>query len=101
MITLHRARLVFFLLALWQADQPGQSQWDEHGKHSEGASMKPEQKAGQKIDAQLVPEVERRLGVAQELTAVVFANLQRATRLRQSFLQEAFSGQLVLEEKAS
>jgi len=43
----------------------------------------------------IVAEVERRLSVVEELEAVVSANLQRAVRLRQSILQEAFRGQLV------
>ena len=42
----------------------------------------------------IVAEVERRLSVVEELEAVVSANLQRATRLRQSILQKAFSGKL-------
>jgi len=42
----------------------------------------------------IVAEVERRLSVIQELETVVSANLQRATRLRQSILQKAFSGKL-------
>ncbi|MSQ47617.1 MAG: restriction endonuclease [Deltaproteobacteria bacterium] len=42
----------------------------------------------------IVAEVERRLSVVEELEAVVSANLQRATRLRQSILQKAFAGQL-------
>jgi type I restriction enzyme, S subunit len=42
----------------------------------------------------IVAEVERRLSVVEELEAVVTANLQRATRLRQAILQNAFSGQL-------
>ena len=33
--------------------------------------------------------------VVEELEAVVAANLQRATRLRQSILQKAFSGELI------
>jgi type I restriction enzyme S subunit len=41
-----------------------------------------------------VAEVERRLSVVEELEAVVSANLQRATRLRQSILQKAFDGGL-------
>jgi hypothetical protein len=41
-----------------------------------------------------VAEVERRLSVVEELESVVTANLQRATRLRQSILQRAFSGGL-------
>ena len=47
----------------------------------------------------IVAEVERRLSVVEELEAVVSANLQRATRLRQSILQKAFTGELILEGK--
>jgi len=43
----------------------------------------------------IVAEVERRLSVVEELEAVVAANLQRATRVRQSILQKAFTGELV------
>ena len=39
----------------------------------------------------IVAEVERRLSVVEELEATVAANLQRATRLRQAVLQNAFS----------
>ena len=39
----------------------------------------------------IVAEVERRLSVIEELEAAVAANLQRATRLRQSILQRAFA----------
>ena len=42
----------------------------------------------------IVAELERRLSVVEELEAVVTANLQRATRLRQSILQNAFAGNL-------
>ena len=42
----------------------------------------------------IVAEVERRLSVVEELESVVSANLQRATRLRQSILQKAFTGEL-------
>ena len=42
----------------------------------------------------IVAEVERRLTVVEELEAVVSTNLQRATRLRQSILQKAFTGEL-------
>jgi type I restriction enzyme S subunit len=42
----------------------------------------------------IVAEVERRLSVVEELESVVTANLQRATRLRQSILQNAFTGEL-------
>ncbi len=46
----------------------------------------------------IVAEVDRRLSVVEELEAVVNANLQRATRLRQSILQRAFSGGLLDHE---
>jgi type I restriction-modification system DNA methylase subunit len=42
----------------------------------------------------IVAEVERRLSLVEELESVVSANLQRATRLRQSILQKAFTGEL-------
>jgi type I restriction enzyme S subunit len=42
----------------------------------------------------IVAEVERRLSVVEELETVVSANLQRASRLRQSILQKAFTGDL-------
>ncbi|MGC3958424.1 MAG: restriction endonuclease subunit S [Verrucomicrobiota bacterium] len=42
----------------------------------------------------IVAEVERRLSVVEEMESVVSANLQRATRLRQSVLQKAFTGGL-------
>ncbi len=41
-----------------------------------------------------VAEVKQRLSEVVELEAAVSANLQRATRLRQSILQKAFTGQL-------
>jgi len=43
----------------------------------------------------IVAEVERRLSVVDELETVVTANLQRATRLRQSILREAFTGRMI------
>jgi type I restriction-modification system DNA methylase subunit len=43
----------------------------------------------------IVAEVERRLSVVEELESVVTANLQRASRLRQSILQKTFTGELV------
>jgi type I restriction enzyme S subunit len=46
----------------------------------------------------IVAEMERRLSVVEELEAVVSANLQRATRLRQSILQKAFSGGFIPSE---
>jgi len=42
----------------------------------------------------IVTEAEQRLSVVEELATVVSANLQRATRLRQSVLKQAFSGSL-------
>jgi len=39
----------------------------------------------------IVAEVERRLSVVEELEAMVSANLQRTTRLRQAILQKAFA----------
>ena len=44
---------------------------------------------------QIVAEVERRLSVIEELEAAVQANLTRAERMRQSILQQAFSGRLL------
>jgi len=44
---------------------------------------------------QIVEEVERRLSVLSALEKTVTAGLQRAERLRQSILTEAFSGRLV------
>jgi len=41
----------------------------------------------------IVAQVERRLSIVEELSAQVTANLQRATRLRQSALQWAFRAQ--------
>jgi type I restriction enzyme S subunit len=49
----------------------------------------------------IVAEVERRLSVVEELEAVVSANLQRATRLRQSVLQKAFTGEPCAPEAAA
>ncbi|MDI1336359.1 MAG: restriction endonuclease subunit S [Lacunisphaera sp.] len=40
----------------------------------------------------IVAEVERRLSVVEELETLVQTNLQRASRLRQSILQQAFTG---------
>ena len=42
----------------------------------------------------IVAEVERRLSVMEKLSALVESNLKRATRLRQSILQKAFTGEL-------
>ena len=50
--------------------------------------------------SRIVAEVERRLSVVEELEAVVTANLQRATRLRQSILQKAFTGTLLQSQNS-
>lgn len=42
----------------------------------------------------ILAEVERRLSMVGELQEVVSVNLQRATRLRQSILQKAYTGEL-------
>ena len=42
----------------------------------------------------IVAEVDRRMSVIEELEATISANLQRASRLRQSVLQRAFVGKL-------
>ena len=42
----------------------------------------------------IVAEVERRLSVVEELESVATANLQCGSRLRQSILQRAFTGEL-------
>lgn len=47
---------------------------------------------------QISAEVERRLSVIEELEAMVAANLQRATRLRLSILQKAFSGDMLSKQ---
>jgi len=47
----------------------------------------------------VVAEVERSLNVVEEVELVVNANLRRATRLRQSILQRAFEGTLLIKMK--
>ncbi len=48
--------------------------------------------------SRIVAEVERRRSVIQQAEAAVEASLQRAERLRQSILKQAFSGQLVPQD---
>ena len=43
----------------------------------------------------IIEEVASRLSVAEEIEEAIDANLQRAERLRQSILKQAFSGKLV------
>jgi type I restriction enzyme, S subunit len=50
---------------------------------------------------QIVAEVEQRLSVIGKLEAAVASNFQRADRLRQSVLREAFSGTLNVEPQES
>ena len=51
--------------------------------------------------ARIATEVERRLSIIDELDAVAAANLQRATRLRQSILERAFSGRLASDSSSA
>ncbi len=46
-------------------------------------------------EQRITAEVERRFSVIDELESVVSANLQRASRLRQAILQDAFEGGLL------
>lgn len=46
----------------------------------------------------IVEEVERRLSVVDKLEAILKANLKQASRLRESILKRAFSGQLVPQD---
>lgn len=48
-----------------------------------------------KEQASIVEEIDRRLSVTEELEATIETNLKRAERLRQTILQQAFSGGLV------
>ena len=48
----------------------------------------------------IVAELERRLSFVDELETLAAANLKRAERLRQSLLQQAFSGRLVPQDPA-
>jgi len=50
---------------------------------------------------QIVAEVERRLSVIDDLETTVEANLTRVDLLRQSTLQKAFSGKLLLNEECA
>jgi type I restriction enzyme S subunit len=45
---------------------------------------------------QIIAEVERRLSVIEEIEAMAFINFQRAERLKQTILQQAFAGQFRL-----
>jgi type I restriction enzyme S subunit len=90
-------------LLSWYANTFGQKFFFDEGKHTTNlASISMTKLKGLPVpipppseQTRIVAEVERRLSVVEELEAVVAANLQRATRLRQSILQKAFTGELV------
>ncbi|NOT55652.1 MAG: hypothetical protein HOP18_13715 [Deltaproteobacteria bacterium] len=89
-------------LVSWYANTFGQQFFFDEGKHTTNlASISMTKLKGLPVpipppaeQTRIVAEVERRLSVVEELEAVVSANLQRATRLRQSILQKAFTGEL-------
>ena len=89
-------------LVSWYANTFGQKFFFDEGKHTTNlASISMTKIKGLPVpipppaeQTRIVAEVERRLSVVEELEAVVSANLQRATRLRQSILQKAFTGGL-------
>jgi type I restriction enzyme S subunit len=93
-------------LVSWYANTFGQKFFFDEGKHTTNlASISMTKLKGLPVpipppaeQTRIVAEVERRLSVVEELASVVSANLQRATRLRQSILQKAFTGELVKPE---
>jgi len=86
----------------WYANTFGQQFFFDEGKHTTNlASISMTKLKALPIplpphveQTRIVAEVERRLSVVEELETLVQTNLQRATRLRQSILQQAFSGRL-------
>ena len=90
-------------LVSWYANTFGQKFFFDEGKHTTNlASISMSKLKGLPVpipppteQTRIVVEVERRLSVVDELESVVSANLQRATRLRQSILQRAFTGNLL------
>ena len=89
-------------LVSWYANTLGQKFFFDEGKHTTNlASISMTKLKGLPVpipppaeQTRIVAEVERRLSVVEELEALVSANLQRATSLRQSILQNAFRGKL-------
>ena len=87
-------------LVSWYANTFGQKFFFDEGKHTTNlASISMSKLKGLPVpipppaeQTRIVAEVERRLSVVEELESVVTANLQRATRLRQSILKTAFLG---------
>jgi type I restriction enzyme S subunit len=98
---LHVAELNPKLIS-WYANTFGQKFFFDEGKHTTNlASISMSKLKGLPVpipppaeQTRIVAEVERRLSVVEELESVATANLQRATRLRQSILQKAFTGEL-------
>jgi type I restriction enzyme, S subunit len=90
-------------LVSWYANTFGQRFFFDEGKHTTNlASISMSKLKGLPVpipplaeQTRIVAEVERRLSVVEELEGAVNANLQRATRLRQSILQRAFEGNLL------
>jgi type I restriction enzyme S subunit len=86
-------------LISWYANTFGQKFFFDEGKHTTNlASISMSKLKGLPVpipppaeQMRIVAEVDRRLSVIEELEATVSANLQRATHLRQSILQRAFS----------
>ena len=87
-------------LVSWYANTFGQKFFFDEGKHTTNlASISMSKLKGLPVpipppaeQTRIVAEVERRLSVVEELEAAVSASLQRASRLRQSILQKAFTG---------
>jgi type I restriction enzyme, S subunit len=94
-------------LVSWYANTFGQKFFFDEGKHTTNlASISMSKLKALPVpvpppseQTRIVAEVERRLSVVDELESVVTANLQRTTRLRQSILQKAFSGELNAGDK--
>jgi type I restriction enzyme, S subunit len=94
-------------LISWYANTFGQKFFFDEGKHTTNlASISLSKLKALPVpipplaeQTRIVTEVERRLSVVEELELVVAANLQRATRLRQSILQKAFTGELVVQSR--
>ena len=95
-----------FLLLLMASPQTFREAWKRTtGSAQPTLALKPLRELPIKLpplaeQTRIVAEVERRLSVVEELESVVSASLQRATRLRQSILQQAFSGKLKTEVDA-
>lgn len=86
----------------WYANSFGQKFFFDEGKHTTNlASISmtklkclPVPIPPPAEQSRIMAEIERRFSVVDEQEAMVSSNLQRATRLRQAVLQQAFSGKL-------